>query len=184
MFALALVSAGAMLLSVRDGGRGETEAVTTQRGLVMILAAAVLSGIAATLSQIFMQDLKLSPFLVTLAMCLVSIVTVGASVASQTAMKGARFLSVFDEWTAWSIVPVATQALGGLLVGLVTNYCGSINKGVAFVCGLAVSAVCECAITGVMLPWNSVLALVFVSQGSFMYTIQSSKRGDTQKKTK
>ena len=48
---------------------------------------------------------------------------------------------------------------------MVTNYCGSIDKGIAFVCGLAVSAVCECAVTGVLLPWNAVLALVFVAQG-------------------
>mmetsp|Transcript_6445 Transcript_6445/g.19070 ORF Transcript_6445/g.19070 Transcript_6445/m.19070 type:complete len:100 (+) Transcript_6445:819-1118(+) len=86
---------------------------------------------------------------------------------------GEPLLSVFDHWTASSIVPVITQALGGLLVGLVTNYCGSIDKGISFVCGLAVSAVCQCAVTRVMLPWNALLALLFVAQGSFMHTKES-----------
>ena len=179
MVALALVSAGAMLLSVKDagggGGGGGGEYSASTNGVAMILAASLLSGIAATLTQIFMQDMKLSPFLVTLSMCIVSIVTVGFSIISQAAMSGHDYSAIFENWTAFSLIPVATQALGGLLVGLVTNYCGSLDKGVAFVCGLAVSAFWESLVTGVALPWNALLALLFVGQGSFMHTKQSSK---------
>uniref|UniRef100_A0A7S2T4E9 Nucleotide-sugar transporter n=1 Tax=Chloropicon primus TaxID=1764295 RepID=A0A7S2T4E9_9CHLO len=174
MLALSLVSVGAMLLSVRGSENGaNAENMSTTTGVAMSLTGTVLSGIAATVTQIFMQDMRLSPFLVTLAMCIVSIVTVGSSIVSQTKIMGEPLLSVFDHWTASSIVPVITQALGGLLVGLVTNYCGSIDKGISFVCGLAVSAVCQCAVTRVMLPWNALLALLFVAQGSFMHTKES-----------
>ncbi len=194
MVALTLVSAGAMLLSVKDGsGAGPS---SSAQGLAVILAASVLSGIAATVTQIFMQDLRLNAFLVTLSMCLVSLVAVGFSLASQVAMGSAGFdalgsggagASLLDlaldwervrpillkGWTHWSLIPVTTQALGGLLVGLVTKYCGSLDKGIAFVCGLAVSAIAECAVSGVAPPWNAALALLLVGQGSFMHTRES-----------
>ena len=93
MVALGLVSGGAMLLAVRDSG-GQRAAAgageATAKGVAMILAAAGLSGVAATLTQIFMQDMRLSPFLVTVSMCMVSIATVGGSILSQVRREDRR----------------------------------------------------------------------------------------------
>ena len=137
----------------------------------------------ATVTQIFMQDMKLSPFLVTLSMCLVSIVTVGFSIVMRSSSTRASLDSLavtfFENWEVHTVIPVATQALGGLLVGLVTNYCGSLDKGIAFVCGLAVSASLDVR----ALTATKLVALLFVAQGSWMHTKESQAKKMKVKRT-
>eukprot|EP00541_Cyclophora_tenuis_P019322 CAMPEP_0116552640 /NCGR_PEP_ID=MMETSP0397-20121206/6600_1 /TAXON_ID=216820 /ORGANISM="Cyclophora tenuis, Strain ECT3854" /LENGTH=119 /DNA_ID=CAMNT_0004077615 /DNA_START=302 /DNA_END=661 /DNA_ORIENTATION=+ len=50
-------------------------------------------------------------------------------------------------WTAKTWFPVATNAAGGILVGLVTKYAGSVRKGFALIMGLFLSGVFQ-AMTG------------------------------------
>jgi UDP-sugar transporter A1/2/3 len=180
MVALGLVSSGAMLLSLKDTVGNDSNA-SSVHGIALILAAAVLSGVAATVTQIFMQDMKLSPFLVTLSMCLVSIVTVGCSIvmSSTSTSVDSLVITFFENWEVHTVIPVATQALGGLLVGLVTNYCGSLDKGIAFVCGLAVSASLDVG----ALTATKLVALLFVAQGSWMHTKESQAKKMKLKRT-
>ena len=196
MVALGLVSSGAMLLSLKDtvGQSSSDHQASSLHGIALILSAAVLSGVAATVTQIFMQDMKLSPFLVTLAMCLVSILTVGLSILmsiqlpSQNKRESSGLIdlsrvvlaTVFKHWEVSTMIPVVTQAFGGLLVGLVTNYCGSLDKGVAFVCGLAVSAALDVR----ALTVTKLVALLFVAQGSWMHTKESQAKKLKKIKTK
>jgi hypothetical protein len=45
-----------------------------------------------------------------------------------------------DGWTRYTWVPILTQALGGVIVGLVTKHAGGVKKGFALIAGIALTA--------------------------------------------
>ena len=49
----------------------------------------------------------------------------------------------FHNWTPQTLIPITTNALGGIIVGLVTKYAGSVKKGFALIFGLLVSGVLQ-----------------------------------------
>ena len=49
----------------------------------------------------------------------------------------------FDGWTAKVLIPILTNSIGGILVGLVTKHAGSVRKGFALIFGLLLSGVIQ-----------------------------------------
>lgn len=49
-------------------------------------------------------------------------------------------LDAVEGWTRYTWVPVVTQALGGVIVGLVTKHAGGVKKGFALIAGIALTA--------------------------------------------
>jgi len=63
------------------------------------------------------------------------------SIVLTSVLKG-RSLS-FSGWSLLTILPVLTQALGGLLIGQLTKRAGGIRKGFAVCAGVIITAVTE-----------------------------------------
>jgi UDP-sugar transporter A1/2/3 len=55
----------------------------------------------------------------------------------------------FSGWSAGTLIPVTTNALGGIIVGLVTKHAGSVQKGFALIFGLIISGLIQAKAKGV-----------------------------------
>merc|ERR1712098_218925 len=62
--------------------------------------------------------------------------------------EAAQLHGLFKNWDAWTFVPVFTQALGGILVGLITKVAGSVKKSFSIICGIILTCIPRCAVTG------------------------------------
>ena len=49
----------------------------------------------------------------------------------------------FKGWTPQTIIPILTNAAGGIIVGLVTKYAGAVKKGFALIFGLLLSGLLQ-----------------------------------------
>lgn len=55
----------------------------------------------------------------------------------------------FSNWTPETLIPVLTNSIGGILVGLVTKHAGSVRKGFALIFGLLLSGLLQASGTGI-----------------------------------
>lgn len=96
--------------------------------------------------------------------------------------------SALSGWTRLTWVPILTQALGGVIVGLVTKHAGGVKKGFALIAGIALTAfvqavwqVSEREIQGggcgcwVWVSWVSWVGWVGLTKPSHQNTHQSFK---------
>lgn len=49
----------------------------------------------------------------------------------------------FDNWTPQTLIPIFTNAAGGIIVGLVTKHSGAVKKGFALIFGLLLSGILQ-----------------------------------------
>ena len=86
----------------------------------------------------------------------------------------------FKHWTWWTLIPVLSSAVGGIIVGLVTKYAGGVTKGFALIAGIIVTGVVEFVVDGTPLGPKHVFAAGLVSisiwiHSSFKYVAPSIK---------
>ncbi|KAJ0040296.1 UDP-N-acetylglucosamine transporter ROCK1-like [Pistacia vera] len=142
--ALFLLIMAAVLLSI---GEGSSKGSSTDNpdqilfyGIVPVLVASVLSGLASSLCQWASQVKKHSSYLMTIEMSIVGSLCLLASTSKSPDGEAIRKHGFFYEWTPLTLIPVITNALGGILVGLVTTHAGGVRKGFVIVSALLVTA--------------------------------------------
>lgn len=145
--ALFLLIAAAVLLSVGEGSnKGSTGANADQvlfYGIIPVLIASVLSGLASSLCQWASQVKKHSSYLMTVEMSIVGSICLLASTLKSPDGEAMRRHGFFHGWTPLTWIPVISNALGGILVGLVTSYAGGVRKGFVIVSALLVTALLQ-----------------------------------------
>jgi len=121
-------------------------------GVIPILLASFISGLAGALSQKNLQTLRRNPYQFSMELC--------AASAFMLALKlGVSFVlgrqqqpqeemlttsaSMWEGWTPTTLIPIVTNAAGGIVVGLVTKYAGSVRKGFALIFGILLSALVQ-----------------------------------------
>ena len=111
-------------------------------GVVPILVASFLSGLAGALSQKSLQTMGRNSYLFTMELSAASSLFLLSSLALQSpdGVK-IREQGFFHGWTIKTWIPVITNALGGIVVGLVTKHAGSVKKGFALIFGLLLSGI-------------------------------------------
>ncbi|TYZ67322.1 hypothetical protein PybrP1_008065 [[Pythium] brassicae (nom. inval.)] len=192
---LVLLSAAVLLSLAKDSGRdGDRDSdsappASFELGLLPVLLASILSGVGAAITQQSMQVHKRDPALVTIELSVYGSVFLALpllwSALSASLVAGSRrpsaagapegvdtalVASLFDGWDALTLLPVATNALGGLLVGTVTKHVGGVLKSFALICGIAFTAFVESAVYGAVLPADVYVAAVLVALSLFLYS--------------
>jgi UDP-sugar transporter A1/2/3 len=113
-------------------------------GVLPALFASFLSGLAGTLSQKTLQLYNRSPHLFNVELAIVSssflIVTLMLGSPDCQKIKDA---GVTQGWTWKTWIPIVTSSLGGMLVGLVTQYHGAVVKGFTMIFGMAISGILQ-----------------------------------------
>lgn len=113
-------------------------------GVIPVLMASFLSGLAGALSQKSLQTMGRDSYLFTMELSAASLVFLVASLLLNSP-DGAliRERGFFHGWTKQTWIPVITNAMGGIIVGLVTKYAGSVKKGFALIFGLLLSGILQ-----------------------------------------
>ena len=76
-------------------------------------------------------------------LCVASILVLLGSLIKSDDGKRIRENGFFDQWTPQTLIPIVTNATGGIVVGLVTKHAGAVKKGFALIFGLLLSGVLQ-----------------------------------------
>ncbi|XP_009802683.1 UDP-N-acetylglucosamine transporter ROCK1 [Nicotiana tabacum] len=146
--ALFLLILAAVLLSVGEGSSKASSSSSNPDevlfyGIVPVLLASVLSGLASALCQWASQVKKHSSYLMTVEMSIIGSLCLISSTSKSPDGEAIRQHGFFYGWTALTLIPVILNAVGGILVGLVTSYAGGVRKGFIIVSALLVTALLQ-----------------------------------------
>jgi UDP-sugar transporter A1/2/3 len=119
------------------------------QGVLAVLLASFLSGLAGAFAQKNLQGASGSlaggrnSYFFTMELCAVSLFFTGLSMMQSEDGARIRKNGFFDGWTSKTIIPIITNATGGIVVGLVTKYAGTVKKGFALIFGLLISGLLQ-----------------------------------------
>eukprot|EP00587_Corethron_hystrix_P006432 CAMPEP_0113302692 /NCGR_PEP_ID=MMETSP0010_2-20120614/3411_1 /TAXON_ID=216773 ORGANISM="Corethron hystrix, Strain 308" /NCGR_SAMPLE_ID=MMETSP0010_2 /ASSEMBLY_ACC=CAM_ASM_000155 /LENGTH=341 /DNA_ID=CAMNT_0000156549 /DNA_START=347 /DNA_END=1372 /DNA_ORIENTATION=- /assembly_acc=CAM_ASM_000155 len=119
-------------------------------GVIPVLVASFISGLAGALAQRCLQGANAaggigrSSQLFTMELSFFSAMVLAAStVRSEADRKELRERGPFHDWNPMVFIPITVNAAGGVLVGLVTKYAGSVRKGFSLIAGLFLTGVIQ-----------------------------------------
>ncbi|KAI0499139.1 hypothetical protein KFK09_020040 [Dendrobium nobile] len=168
--ALTLLIIAAILLSVGEGstkGSGDKNADQVLfYGIVPVMVASVLSGLASSLCQWASQVKKHTSYLMTIEMSVVGSLCLLASLYKSPDGVAIKKHGFFYGWTPWTLVPVIFNAVGGILVGLVTAHAGG---GFVIVSALLVTALLQFIFDSKSPSLYCLAALPLVMSSIFIY---------------
>jgi UDP-sugar transporter A1/2/3 len=181
-----LLVAGAIL---QEGGGvasgAEKDADQTRAkvaGVAAVLAASALSGVASAATQFSLQRLRRTSTALTVEMA------VAAIPCLLLAHYGASDLSdrggFFRGWTASTLIPVVSSALGGIFVGQITKRLGGVAKGFAIVGGLVLTGILQSLVTGEGLEAKHAVALLLVVSCTYAHASFPPASAKTRRKKK
>ena len=112
-------------------------------GVLPILVASFLSGLAGAITQKSLQVGNRNALLFTMELCVASILLLLLSFVTSNDGKLIQQRGFFDEWTYFTILPILTNAAGGILVGMVIKFAGTVQKGFALIFGILLSGILQ-----------------------------------------
>lgn len=144
---------GTMTDQANDDDETKTESSETRwearhftHGVAPILLASFISGLAGALSQKNLQAAAgggRNPYLFSMELCAASVLVLAASLVVSPDGQRIWKEGFWDGWTFETLIPIATNSAGGIVVGLVTKYAGSVRKGFALIFGMLLSGVLQ-----------------------------------------
>ena len=182
-----LLVAGAILqegggVEFRGAGKDADQTRIKFAGVAAVLAASALSGVASAATQFSLQRLRRTSTALTLEMA------VAAIPCLLLAHYGASDLSdrggFFRGWTASTLVPVVSSALGGIFVGQITKRLGGVAKGFAIVGGLVLTGILQSLVTGEGLEAKHAVALLLVVSCTYAHASFPPASAKTRRKKK
>jgi hypothetical protein len=129
--------------SDNEGGFSFTETRHFTHGVVPVLIASFLSGLAGALSQKNLQVHNRNSYLFSMELCAASLIILTVSLSLSEDGKTLLKEGLFQGWTSTTIIPIFTNSIGGIVVGLVTKHAGSVRKGFALVFGIFLSGILQ-----------------------------------------
>jgi solute carrier family 35 (UDP-sugar transporter), member A1/2/3 len=114
-------------------------------GVVPILLASFISGLAGALSQKKLQSVGggRDAYLFTMELCGASCIILLISLLISSDGEKITTNGFWDGWTVQTFIPIVTNSAGGIIVGLVTKYAGSVRKGFALIFGIFLSGIIQ-----------------------------------------
>lgn len=184
-----MAGAFSSLGSIASAGRRVTH------GIVPILVASLISGMAGALTQKNLQGSQggasiwgkqrsaksaavsrppRNAYLFSMEMNIASVILLLASLAlSSDGRAIIQSRTFFSNWTPETFIPVITNSIGGILVGLVTKHAGSVRKGFALIFGLLLSGIFQAGGAGIRS--HQVLGGTLAATSLWMHTVHPYK---------
>lgn len=120
------------------------------QGVMPVLLASFISGLAGALCQKNLQGSGgRNPYLFSMELCAASTMILLASLPVSPDGQRIQENGFWHGWTPSTLIPILTNSIGGILVGLVTKYAGSVRKGFAIIFGMFLSGLAQAPSTGV-----------------------------------
>ena len=145
-------------------------------GFAAITAASALSGLASALTE---RALVASPspswsLVFSMEIALLGIATLLFGAVSGVNADVEWRADPFRGWTVPMLLPCTVQALGGLLVGLVTQRAGGVRKGFALIAGLCLTCLLEVFLGQRRLVPRHIIAVALVARALWLHARPSS----------
>jgi UDP-sugar transporter A1/2/3 len=114
-------------------------------GVAPIMLASFISGLSGALSQkkLQAQGGGRNPYLFSMELCAASVLILTCSLFFSPDGKRIVEEGFWNGWTPTTWIPILTNSIGGIVVGLVTKYAGSVRKGFALIFGIFLSGVVQ-----------------------------------------
>jgi len=113
-------------------------------GVLPIMLASFLSGLAGAITQKSLQSGGgRNALLFTMELCVASLLILLVSFATSDDGKQIQERGFFDQWSLLTFIPIFANSAGGILVGLVIKYAGTIRKGFALIFGIFLSGILQ-----------------------------------------
>lgn len=176
--ALALVTVAGSLISYSgssvNGTNGNGHVNGHSRwgvGVCCILVASALSGLGSGITEWILHRQKRNTYLFSAEMALFGSITILCSLVCNLSADSQvwREEGLFARWTPATLIPVLTQGLGGIVVGLITKVSGGVRKGFAVICGLIFTCVWKCFVHGQQLSLQVCLAVPLVGLSIYLH---------------
>jgi solute carrier family 35 (UDP-sugar transporter), member A1/2/3 len=122
-------------------------------GVAPIMLASFISGLSGALSQRNLQAKAGSggggrnPYLFSMELCAASSIILVLSLLGTSDGQRIAEDGFWNGWTPATWIPIFTNSVGGIIVGLVTKYAGSVQKGFALILGMFLSGVVQALVT-------------------------------------
>ena len=132
-------------MTTSNGTEQQWETRHVVNGVLPILLASFLSGLAGALSQQNLQKAGggRNPYLFSMELCVASVLILTMSLAVSPDGKQILEKGFWQGWTPLTFIPILSNSAGGIVVGLVTKYAGSVRKGFALIFGILLSGVAQ-----------------------------------------
>jgi UDP-sugar transporter A1/2/3 len=155
-------------------------------GVLPVLMASLISGLAGAISQKNLQNGGRNPYLLSSELCVASVISLSTSLLFSADGKRIQSHGFFDQWTVYTLIPVFTNAVGGIVVGLVTKYAGSVRKGFALIFGMVLTGVAQSIHDGVALSISQIIGGIIAALSLWLhatnpYVKDAGKAGKRQK---
>ena len=158
-----------------DGGFGGglEHFLTAERmtfGVVPCLLASLLSGLAGAISQKFLQGAgSRNSYLFSMEISSFSCITMLFTLLGSDDGRDALTRGLLHNWQVTTLLPIISNAAGGIIVGLVTKYAGSVRKGFALIFGIIITVTVQ-AVTGEEnITWNQSIGATVVVIAMYMH---------------
>jgi len=177
-FALLLLFVSAVLLAHKSKGGVSADhaedglAATFWLGIVPVLAAALSSGLTAALTQRALKGEKgRNSWLYSIELSVWgSLLLLLGTLASSQSRQKLLLQGPYHGWTLSCYIPVFTQALGGLIVGLVAKYSDAVKKGFALISGIVLTTLAQAMLESAPLSWHHLSAAVLVAVSTLLHS--------------
>ncbi len=184
VFAAVIIEGSIDMKSILSGtasfaGEGDVNVGRFLTGILPCLAASFISGLAGALSQRMLQGSNArNSYMYSMELSSFSFFTLLMSLPFSG--DGGNAFRAFATIPPMQFLPIVSNAAGGIIVGLVTKYAGSVRKGFALILGIVLTGVIHAVGEGKSLQMNQMVGggLVIVSMylhGS--YGVKSVKKG-------
>lgn len=136
IIALLLLLVAAVVLNIgKSSVSVDVDYSTYHIGVLVVLAASLLSGISAALVQkAFLPPNPCNSMLFSAELAVYGIMFLVAREVYVSIESGSSG-DLLKNWDAFTLIPVLTNACGGLIVGFVSKYAGAVVKGFALIAG-------------------------------------------------
>ncbi|UIZ27287.1 hypothetical protein KXD40_005393 [Peronospora effusa] len=143
-------------------------------GMYEALLAAVLSALAGSIIQRALQQQKRNQYMVTVELSVLGETILGVLAVVQDGLMRCdedsdSQDSMWEGWSAMTLVALVCQALGGVLVGFVIRDCGNVEKSFAVVGGMGLTALFETYFNGKPFGHNAFMAMALVAVSTALY---------------
>ena len=175
------------------GGKSSTGTRHYTHGVVPLMVASLLSGMAGALTQSSTQGSQggmpiwgkrrgsnakptatrppRNAYLFSMELSIASVILLLVSLILSSDGRSIILSprTFFSNWTPETLIPVLTNSLGGILVGLVTKHAGSVRKGFALIFGLLLSGLLQASGAGIQA--HQIVGGLLAAASLWMHTI-------------
>mmetsp|Transcript_7353 Transcript_7353/g.9760 ORF Transcript_7353/g.9760 Transcript_7353/m.9760 type:complete len:307 (+) Transcript_7353:1044-1964(+) len=153
-------------------------------GIIPVALASFISGLAGALAQKSLQGVGTSgggrnSQLFTMELSFFSAIVLGLSIlGNKDDRMSIKENGFFNGWTSKTLIPLTVNAAGGILVGLVTKYAGSVRKGFALIVGLFMTGIFQAFAEKKNLSKQQYFGSFLAMAGMYMHLMHESIRNE------